>query len=140
MRGSRKFRGGILTTFLCLVKIIRISKRVVRISFKNQLDPRGPIESREGSVPEFLRKIITTCDFQRGGRGSLAPPPPPIPSDTAHAGNATLVNDRPTDDTIRTRHQDTGRQKMHIKRNTISPVCWWCWCWCCVRDDQASRL
>ena len=32
-----------------------------------------------GSVPEFLRKPIATCDFPGGGggRGAMPPPPPP---------------------------------------------------------------
>ena len=34
---------------------------------EKQLDPLGPIASRGGSVPEFLRKPITTCDLPGGG-------------------------------------------------------------------------
>ena len=46
----------------------RISQRAVRISLEKQLDPRGPIASRGGSVPVFLRDHITTCDFPGGVR------------------------------------------------------------------------
>ena len=41
----------------------RISQRAVQISLEKQLDPSGPIASPRGSVPEFLRKPIATCDF-----------------------------------------------------------------------------
>ena len=33
---------------------------------ENQLDPRGSIAFRGGSVPDFLRKPIATCDFPGG--------------------------------------------------------------------------
>ena len=33
------------------------------------MDPLGPIASRGGSVPVFLRKHIATCDFPGGGGG-----------------------------------------------------------------------
>ena len=29
--------------------------------------PRGPIASRGGSVPIFLRELVATCDFPGGG-------------------------------------------------------------------------
>ena len=32
----------------------RIAQRAVQTSFEKQLDPRGPADSRGGSVPEFL--------------------------------------------------------------------------------------
>ena len=44
-----------------------ILQRAVRTSLEKQLDPRGTIASRWGSVPVFLRKPITTCNFPRGG-------------------------------------------------------------------------
>ena len=45
----------------------RISQGAVRISLEKQLEPMGPSASRERSLPVFLRKPITTCDFQAGG-------------------------------------------------------------------------
>ena len=36
---------------------------------------RGPIASRVGSIPEFLRKLNATCDFSvAGGVGPDSPP------------------------------------------------------------------
>ena len=46
-------------------------QRAVRTYLEKQLDPLGPTASRGGSVPEFLRKPIATCDFP--GRGVLDP-------------------------------------------------------------------
>ena len=43
-----------------------ISQRAVRASLEKQLDQRGPIASQGGSVPEFLKKPIATCDFLGG--------------------------------------------------------------------------
>ena len=66
MGGSRKFRqgggggGGVLTTFFSHQCILQVA---VQTSLGKQLDPRGPIASRGGSVPVFLRKPIATCDF-----------------------------------------------------------------------------
>ena len=54
----------------------RISQRAVRTSLEKQLDPKGPIASRGGSVSVFLRKPIATCDFSGGWSGSVAPPHP----------------------------------------------------------------
>ena len=56
MRGSRKFRQGVLFFF----SYQRISQRAVRTSLKKQLDPRGPIATQGGAVPVFLRKPIAT--------------------------------------------------------------------------------
>ena len=56
----------------------RISQRDVQTSLKKQLDPRGPIASRGGSVPVFLRKHISHLDFPGGSR------PPVHPSGSAH--------------------------------------------------------
>ena len=53
----------------------RISQRVVRTFPQKQLDPLGPIASGGGSVPDFLRKPIDTCDFPGGGPDPLPPPP-----------------------------------------------------------------
>ena len=39
--------------------------------------PRGPIASRGGSVPIFLRELVATCDFPGGG-GVAADPLSPI--------------------------------------------------------------
>ena len=50
---------------------------VVRASLEEQLDPTGPIATRRGSVPVFLRKPIATYDFSQVGSGSPCPPPPP---------------------------------------------------------------
>ena len=48
-------------------------QRIVQISIEKQLDSMSPIASREGSVPDFLRKPIATCDFPGG-----ADQPPPL--------------------------------------------------------------
>ena len=40
-----------------------ISQRALQTSLEQQLDPRGPIAALGGSVPDFLRKPIATCDF-----------------------------------------------------------------------------
>ena len=57
----------------------------VQLFLEGQLDPRGvggvwdPIASRRGSVPDFLRKPITTCDFQvEWGGGGSGPPVPQL--------------------------------------------------------------
>ena len=66
MSRSRKFcQGGILTIFSLFFN----SQRAVQITLKKQLDPMGPIASPGGSVPEYLRKPIATCDFPGGGGG-----------------------------------------------------------------------
>ena len=43
-----------------LLSLQDISKRAERTFLKKQLDTRGPIASRGGSVPVFLRKPKTT--------------------------------------------------------------------------------
>ena len=57
----------------------RISQRPVWSSLKKELDQRGQIAYRGGSVPDFLKKIIhvATCNFPGGG-GSRPPVPPPL--------------------------------------------------------------
>ena len=45
------------------VLVTNVYKRGVRTSLEEQLDPYGPIASREGSVPVFLRKYIYLCLF-----------------------------------------------------------------------------
>ena len=75
MGGSRKFcggGGGVMTTYFSHQ---RISQRVVRTSLKKQLDTLGPIASRRGSVPVFLRKSLATSDFPGGGGGAGPPVP-----------------------------------------------------------------
>ena len=73
MGGSRRFRQGALTSFFSHQ---RISQSAVRNSLEKQLDPRGPISLRWGSVPVLPRKTIATCDFPGVGRGSESPVPP----------------------------------------------------------------
>ena len=68
MHGPRKFRQGGSWRFCCgffsrCFSHQRISQRTVRTSLEKQLDPIGPISSRGGSVPVFLRTTIATCDF-----------------------------------------------------------------------------
>ena len=61
-----------------LLSYQRISQRALRTFIEKQLDPRGstgPVASRGGSVPEFLRKPIAACDF----RGESGPPFPHWP-------------------------------------------------------------
>ena len=78
-RTSRKLLlidgGGVLKAFYshhC------ISQRVVRTSLVKQLKPLGPIASRGGPAPVFLRKPIATCDFQGEGPDPLSPPLDPL--------------------------------------------------------------
>ena len=52
----------------------RISERAVRTALEKQLDPRGPIASRRGSVQEFIRKSIATCYYPVGGPDPLPHP------------------------------------------------------------------
>ena len=54
-------RVAVLHRFYC------ISKRAVQTALEKLLDPRRSIASQRGSVPEFLRKPITNCDFPWGG-------------------------------------------------------------------------
>ena len=53
-----------------------ISHRAVGTTLENQMD-LDLIAPRGGSVPEFLRKPITTCYFPLGG-----PDPLPLPLDS----------------------------------------------------------
>ena len=55
-----------MTYFYCFFRKIHISQGAVRTSFKKQLDPRGPIASQRGAVPEFLRELLI---FKRMGSG-----------------------------------------------------------------------
>ena len=64
-----------------------ISQRGVRTPLEKQLDPRGPIASRDGSVQVYLRKSIATFEYQGGG-GS-GPPVSPL-SGSAHKIGMTL--------------------------------------------------
>ena len=56
--------------------VINVLQRALRISLKRQLDPAGE------SVPVFLSKHKTTCEFPGGcefqGKSGLLPPPPPL--------------------------------------------------------------
>ena len=94
MRRSRKFHrgGGGGVVFIYVINVFHrgpYASLRVQLFLEGQLDPRGvggvwdPIASRRGSVPDFLRKPITTCDFQVewGGGG----PDPLFPnSGSAH--------------------------------------------------------
>ena len=44
----------------------RILQRAVRSSLEKQLDSKGPIASRWGSVQEFLMELIAAYDFPGG--------------------------------------------------------------------------
>ena len=48
-------------------------RRDVRTSLRKQLDPRGPIASQLGSIPDPLRKPIATCDFPERGPDPAVP-------------------------------------------------------------------
>ena len=71
-----------------------ILQRVVWNSLEKQLDPWGPIASRRGSVPEFLRKLIAACDL---GPDPLSPPPlsihPWVTSEHTH--NSSIPSKEP---------------------------------------------
>ena len=49
----------------------------------------GPIASRLGSIPKFLRKPTATCDCPVGADPCPCPPPPP--SGSAHAFRMKLI-------------------------------------------------
>ena len=53
-----------------------ILQRVVWTSLKKQLDPGGPIASQRGSIPVFIMKPLTTCDYPGGSWPPVQPPPP----------------------------------------------------------------
>ena len=55
-----------------------VLQMTVRTSHLKQLDPKGPIASRGGSIPVFLRKPTATEDFPEGVQT------PCLPSDSAH--------------------------------------------------------
>ena len=50
--------GGVIKVF--------ILQTIVWTSLEKQLDPGGPIASQGGSIPVFLMKPLTTCDFPGG--------------------------------------------------------------------------
>ena len=54
-------------------------------SFEKQLDLGGPIPSRRGSIPGFLRKHIATCDFSGEEERAQTPCPKSNPL-WIHAG------------------------------------------------------
>ena len=51
-----------------------ITWMALQTSIEKQLDPRGPIASRGGSVSEFLREPIATRDVRGGGVQTPCPP------------------------------------------------------------------
>ena len=66
MGGSRNFLQGRVLTKHVFISHQRFSQMAVRTSLEEQLDPRGPIASRGGSILVFLRKPIATCDSPGG--------------------------------------------------------------------------
>ena len=73
MRKSGKFCQGVGGGGPTFFSHQRISQRTAWTSLEKQLDPMGPMASRWGSVPEFLRKPIATYDFPGWGSGPLSP-------------------------------------------------------------------
>ena len=76
MRRSRKFLpGGGGTGELWVLPIVLVNNIFhtgpYRPPSRNDWTTLGPIASRGGSVPEFLRKHIATCDFPGVWRGPL---------------------------------------------------------------------
>ena len=67
MPRSRKLCQGCAENGYCSHQ--RIAQRAVQTYLEKQLDPMGPIDYRVGSVPEFLWKLIYTCDFSGGFMG-----------------------------------------------------------------------
>ena len=63
--------GGVLTTFFCHQ---RVSQRAVRTSLEKQFDPEWSNCFLTGSVPEFPRKPIASCDFYEDVGGMSGPP------------------------------------------------------------------
>ena len=72
MGGSRKFHQGNLNNVL--FSHLSISQRAIQASLEKQLDPMGKISSLGVSIPELLRKPISTCDFP----GQSGPPDPSL--------------------------------------------------------------
>ena len=62
-----------------------ISQRTVQTSLEKQLKSMGPITSRGGTTPEFLKKHMVTCGFPGGGGfGTPVPPLDPPMFGTNH--------------------------------------------------------
>ena len=69
MRGSRKFRWGGGGGLDNVIFVINVFHRGLCGPPSRSNWTRGPIASREGPVPVFLRKYIATSDFPRIGGG-----------------------------------------------------------------------